>query len=114
MSEGKTRQQQRVRRVQATRAAAERPYVDIELTLEYGAYGPRSKAVPGEEWRASWYDRARNEWPAGSGSTPWEAIGWAIVDAIAIRAGHLIIAIDSRDTPQSYLAKLERTIGAAS
>lgn len=107
MSEGKTRQQ-RVRREEA----AERAYLDVEITLE--RCGVRSSGIPGEEWRAQFYDRPRNEFCAGSGASAWEAIGWAIVQLIASRHKKLIIAINSDDTPSTVLERLSRAIGVAS
>lgn len=112
MSEGKSRQQQRVRRVTAARATAERAYVELEITLERG--GVRTSGVLGEEWRAQFYDRSLHAFVAGSGATPWEAIGWAVVQLIASRHQKLIIAVNSDDTPTMVLERLSRAIGVAS
>ena len=111
MSEGKTRQQ-RVRRVQNARAAAERMFVDVEITLERN--GVRTSGVPGEEWRAQFYDRSQQSFVAGSGATPWEAIGWAVVQLIASRHKKLILAVNSDDTPSTVLERLSRAVRIAS
>jgi hypothetical protein len=112
MSEAKRRHRtDRVARVQASKA---RSYFEANILIEYGAYGPRSKPERGAEYRASYHDRAQGRTFSASGSTPWEAIGWAIASSVAIRHNHVIVAINSDDTPTDYLARLARAIGVAS
>lgn len=79
----------------------------IEFLFELGLYGANYKAPRGALWRCSFYDAANDRRPAGSADSPWEALAWALVSYEEGRRGILVIARDSRDTPEVVLARLK-------
>lgn len=78
----------------------------LELTIEFGMYGMHAKPLPGARWRASFYDRERGQFYAGSADCPWEAIGWALVEREQRPLLGVVMTKDPRETPLQALERL--------
>jgi hypothetical protein len=83
----------------------------IVLVLERGMYGMLAKPLAGALWRASFFDRERQQFYAGSADCPWEAIGWALherEERIA-NGNHPTMTRSSVETPVRALERLRRS-----
>jgi hypothetical protein len=80
----------------------------IVFTVEYGMYGMHAKPLRGALWRASFYDREREAFYAGSADSPFEAVAWALHEReLRIANGnHPTMAKSLTETPLQALARL--------
>ena len=73
----------------------------IDFIAEYGNYASRSKPVPGERWRVSYFDRVDQRFYAGSDDQPMLALGWEPVSRERRRATPRDHGANTRGWPRS-------------
>ena len=74
---------------------------ELEIVLEFGAWGGHYKRLPGASWRAMFVDPVTQERYAGSDDDPWEAIGWALHERDLRRRGGHRMARGEHERPWS-------------